>query len=262
MHENILIDRIIGLRMFRLTEFGTRVSFKIESAEQRCVTCCAAGDVAQEFIAHYCEGDVVVLSGIYGPRPSTASSNTSWAGRFRVRALRGLGSVCAQEHSTAASVQPRFAKGRPSSAIPELITALVLSALVCIPIGASAQGPEVSTPMMSDGLRDVDPVQKPAIGTPWHLSTTRTSFDVTNLPPIESIGADSDIRPFLQPGIPQELTRAALRRAWVTDPAIRNFIGLSANSRDDLNSPSGASRLGSLTALTDEVQAGSSAQVK
>ena len=98
MHENILIDRIIGLRMFRLTEFGTRVSFKIESAEQRCVTCCAAGDVAQEFIAHYCEGDVVAVSGIYKPRPSTTSSNTSRAGRFHVRALRGLGSVRA--HST------------------------------------------------------------------------------------------------------------------------------------------------------------------
>ena len=50
--ENILIGRIIGLRMFRVTEFGTRVSFKIESAERCCVTCCAAGDVAQEFIAH------------------------------------------------------------------------------------------------------------------------------------------------------------------------------------------------------------------
>ena len=37
--ENILIGRIIGLRMFRVTEFGTRVSFKIESAERWCVTC-------------------------------------------------------------------------------------------------------------------------------------------------------------------------------------------------------------------------------
>jgi hypothetical protein len=57
-------------------------------------------------------------------------------------------------------------------------------------------------------------------------------FNAASLPPIESIGAESDIRPYLQPGVPQELTRAALRRAWVTDPAIRDFIGLSENCRD------------------------------
>src|SRR2546427_3946420 len=34
------------------------------------------------------------------------------------------------------------------------------------------------------------------------------------LPPIESIVAQSDVRAFLAPGVPAELTRAALRRAW------------------------------------------------
>ncbi len=32
--------------------------------------------------------------------------------------------------------------------------------------------------------------------------------------------------------MPAELTRAALRRAWVADPAIRDFIGLSENAWD------------------------------
>jgi hypothetical protein len=54
----------------------------------------------------------------------------------------------------------------------------------------------------------------------------------TALPPIESIGAESDIRCFLAPGVPVELTRAALRRAWVVDPRIRDFVGLSENSSD------------------------------
>jgi len=49
----------------------------------------------------------------------------------------------------------------------------------------------------------------------------------TALPPIESIDAGSDIRCFLAPGVPVELTRAALRRAWVADPTIHDFIGLS-----------------------------------
>ena len=57
-------------------------------------------------------------------------------------------------------------------------------------------------------------------------------FDLASLPSIDSIGADTDIRPFLLPGVPAELTRAALRRVWMADPAIRDFIGLSENSWD------------------------------
>ena len=33
--------------------------------------------------------------------------------------------------------------------------------------------------------------------------------------------APSDIRAYLAPGVPAELTRAALRRAWLADPTIR-----------------------------------------
>ena len=57
-------------------------------------------------------------------------------------------------------------------------------------------------------------------------------FDLASLPSLELIGADTDIRPFLLPGVPAELTRAALRRVWMADPAIRDFIGLSENSWD------------------------------
>jgi len=67
------------------------------------------------------------------------------------------------------------------------------------------------------------------------------------LPPIESISAGSDIRPFLSTGVPADLTRAALRRAWSTDPMIRDFIGLSDNSWD-FNAASGVPGFGSLTA--------------
>jgi hypothetical protein len=66
------------------------------------------------------------------------------------------------------------------------------------------------------------------------------------LPPIETISAGSDIRPFLAAGVPADLTRAALRRAWSADPAIRDFIGLSENSWD-FNAPGGVPGFGSLT---------------
>lgn len=61
---------------------------------------------------------------------------------------------------------------------------------------------------------------------------SQSLVDPGNLPPIETIGAGSDIRPFLGTGVPADLTRAALRRAWSADPAIREFIGLSENSWD------------------------------
>lgn len=57
-------------------------------------------------------------------------------------------------------------------------------------------------------------------------------FDPASLPPIESIGADTDIKAFLRPGVPPELTRAALRRAWSADPTIRDFVGLVENGWD------------------------------
>lgn len=62
--------------------------------------------------------------------------------------------------------------------------------------------------------------------------TASAAFDLTHLPPIESITAASDVRAFLAPGVPVELSRAALRRAWMTDPAIRDFIGLAENQWD------------------------------
>ncbi len=74
------------------------------------------------------------------------------------------------------------------------------------------------------------------------------AFDLSKLPPIEAITASTDIRPFLAPGVPAELTRAALRRAWVADPAIRDYIGPSENAWDftapgvpgfDLSPPTG-----------------------
>lgn len=58
------------------------------------------------------------------------------------------------------------------------------------------------------------------------------SFDLESLPPIESITAETDIIAFLRAGVPGDLTRAALRRAWTSDPAIRDFIGIAENQWD------------------------------
>ena len=72
-----------------------------------------------------------------------------------------------------------------------------------------------------------------------------------DLPPLEAIGADTDIRAFLAAGVPADLARAALRRAWSVDPAIRDYIGLSENSWD-FTAAGGVPGFGSIGA--DEVR--------
>jgi hypothetical protein len=78
------------------------------------------------------------------------------------------------------------------------------------------------------------------------------TFDPKLLPPIESINAASDVRAFLAPGVPEELMRAALRRAWATDPTIRDFIGLAENQWD-FNNPDSIPGFGTLE-FTDDIR--------
>lgn len=83
-------------------------------------------------------------------------------------------------------------------------------------------------------------------------SSTVEPFDPAHLPPIEAIDATTDIRAFLAPGVPAELTRAALRRAWLSDPAIRDFVGIAENQWDFTN-PDTVPGFGSLE-LSPEVR--------
>ena len=71
-----------------------------------------------------------------------------------------------------------------------------------------------------------------AAGAETKKEAPTPAFDPSTLPPIESIEAGTDVSAFLQSGVPAEMTRAALRRAWAADPTIRDFIGLSENSWD------------------------------
>jgi hypothetical protein len=73
---------------------------------------------------------------------------------------------------------------------------------------------------------------EPATARPGTDAPISQELDPASLPPIDSITVDTDIRAFLQSGVSAELTRAALRRAWVSDPAIRDFIGIAENQWD------------------------------
>ena len=62
----------------------------------------------------------------------------------------------------------------------------------------------------------------------------------------------TDVTAFLQAGVPADLTRAALRRVWTADPAIRDFVGLAENAWD-FTDPDAMPGFGPLEA-TDEVR--------
>jgi Protein of unknown function (DUF3306) len=75
-------------------------------------------------------------------------------------------------------------------------------------------------------------------------------FDPASLPSIETITVNTDIRGFLQSRVPAELTRAALRQAWASDPAIRDFIGIAENQWD-FNDPDSIPGFGRLLERDD-----------
>jgi hypothetical protein len=121
----ICIGCITASRIFTVPEFGTRACFVLERSRQDPVDCCVAGEVARAFIAGYREGDIVAVSGTFEPRPSTASSKTPWAGRFRVRSLRSVeptshpsqmivdGSELSADASKTSTHNPRSHKPQP-----------------------------------------------------------------------------------------------------------------------------------------------------
>src|SRR5690349_8866748 len=84
------------------------------------------------------------------------------------------------------------------------------------------------------------------------VESPKKEVDLSALPPIESITSLTDITGFLQAGVPADLTRAALRRVWTTDPAIRDFVGLAENAWD-FTDPTAMPGFGPLE-MTDDVR--------
>lgn len=74
-----------------------------------------------------------------------------------------------------------------------------------------------------------------------------TQPPVVPLPRLEDITAESDLTAFLQEGVPEPLRRAALRKSWSLDQAIRDYIGPSENAWD-FNAPGSVPGFGPLEA--------------
>lgn len=62
-----------------------------------------------------------------------------------------------------------------------------------------------------------EPPDPPASETPEPAAPPPPPPD---LPPVDSLGKESDYSAFLKEGVPQELKQAALRKLWESDPAL------------------------------------------
>lgn len=77
--------------------------------------------------------------------------------------------------------------------------------------------------------------------------------DLADLPPVESLTPDSDLAPFLRPGVPAALKNAALRRMWLLDPVIAGHRDVALDYAWDFNGPDAIPGFGG-TITPDSVQ--------
>lgn len=80
------------------------------------------------------------------------------------------------------------------------------------------------------------PLGEPASAGPLPgASGAISAEELDALPRIEDLTAETDFLPFLRQGVPVVLRRAALRRMWTLDPAIRDFVGEARDYSYDWN---------------------------
>ena len=66
-----------------------------------------------------------------------------------------------------------------------------------------------------------------------------TPEELAALPRLDELTAETDISGFLHRGVPETLRNAALRKMWMLDPAIRDFVGHACDYAYDWNTPGG-----------------------
>jgi len=72
-----------------------------------------------------------------------------------------------------------------------------------------------------------DPAAPPADG-----AEAAEDEALKDLPPVESLTAESDFTPFMRAGVPEDLHRQALRKLWTSDPVYANDDGLKDYAGD------------------------------
>jgi hypothetical protein len=68
--------------------------------------------------------------------------------------------------------------------------------------------------------KSVQPPPEPVATEPAETETAPEPPPPPDLPPVETLGKESDYSAFLKAGVPQELKQAALQKLWASDPAL------------------------------------------
>lgn len=63
---------------------------------------------------------------------------------------------------------------------------------------------------------------------------------ISELPSVEGLLPSHTLVDFMQPWVPSGLRAAAMRRMWLIDPAIRDFVSAALDYAHDYNIPGGA----------------------
>jgi hypothetical protein len=92
-----------------------------------------------------------------------------------------------------------------------------------------AKQPDAETPSVETNDPGTTAAEKPPA----------QEVDLSCLPKLEDVTAATDITVFLRKGVPESLRNAALRKFWVLDPAIRNYINPALEYAYDWNTPGG-----------------------
>jgi hypothetical protein len=128
---------------------------------------------------------------------------------------------------------------------------------------APAQPPPSNLPPQAGegSASSLSPAQRGKVGigaTPPQPGPNATpdeeAIDPATLPPVESLGPDSDYTVFLKKGVPEALKLAALRKAWTSDPFIRDFRSPAIDYGWDFTTPDYSLRAGDdVSKMVDEI---------
>ena len=94
-------------------------------------------------------------------------------------------------------------------------------------VNATADDTQPDTPGV-----DTASLQHPSPAPATETSSDGDEIDLSTLPDIDSMNAESDFSVFMQNGIPDELRKRALQRLWRLDPAFGHIDGLLEYGED------------------------------
>jgi hypothetical protein len=95
-------------------------------------------------------------------------------------------------------------------------------------MGAEAMSdPDAARPEPSPSPEVADtpaPQPETGAGPAPQIGAEAPADPAADLPPVETIGPETDLSPWLKPGVPAALKNAAMRRKWLSLPAIRDYV--------------------------------------